>query len=77
MTNILNYSAIFLRFRGSRKQEQQPLEVETLNFRVLIDCSNQQNLKKLKEAISLSVHKINILVIIDKSSCYSSCYYFY
>ena len=66
MTNILNYRAIFLRFRGSRKQKQQPLEAETLNFRVLMDCSNQQNLKKLKEAISLSVYKINILVIIDK-----------
>ena len=56
MTNILNYRAIF----------QQPLEAETLNFRVLMDCSNEQNLKKLKEAISLSVYKINILVIIDK-----------
>ena len=31
-----------------------------------MDCSNQQNLKKLKEAISLSVNKTNILVIIDK-----------
>ena len=67
MTNILNYHAIFHRFRGSRKQNQQPLEAETLNFRVLMDCSNQQNLKKLKEAISLSVYKINILVIIDKT----------
>ena len=66
MTNILNYRAIFHRFRGSRKQNQQSLEAETLNFRVLMDCSNQQNLKKLKEAISLSVYKINILVIIDK-----------
>ena len=66
MTNILNYRAIFLRFRGSRKQKQQHLEAETLNFRVLMDLSNQQNLKKLKEAISLSVYKINILVIIDK-----------
>ena len=56
MTNILNYRAIF----------QQPLEAETLNFRVLMDCSNQQNLKKLKEAIPLGVYKINILVIIDK-----------
>ena len=56
MTNILNYRAIF----------QQPLEAETLNFRVLMDCSNQQNLKKLKEAISLGVYKINILLIIDK-----------
>ena len=66
MANILNFRAIFHRFGRSRKQKQQPLEAETLNFRVLMDCSNQQNLKKLKEAISLSVHKRNILVIIDK-----------
>ena len=31
-----------------------------------MECSNQQNLKKLKEAISLSVYKRNILVIIYK-----------
>ena len=66
MANILNFRAIFHRFGSSRKQKQQPLEAETLNFRVLMDCSNQQNLKKLKEAISLSVNKTNILVIIDK-----------
>ena len=54
------------RFGSSRKQKQQSLEAETLNFRVLMECSNQQNLKKLKEAISLSVYKRNILVIIDK-----------
>ena len=66
MANILNYRAIFHRFGSSRKQKQQFLEAETLNFRVLMDCSNQQNLKKLKEAISLSVNKTNILVIIDK-----------
>ena len=35
-------------------------------LKVLTDCSNEQNLKKLKEAISLSVHKRNILVIADK-----------
>ena len=29
-------------------------------------CLNQQNLKKLKEAISLNVCKTNILVIPDK-----------
>ena len=66
MANILNLRAVFHRFGSNRKQKQQPLEAETLNFRVLMDCSNQQNLKKLKEAISLSVHKRNILVIIDK-----------
>ena len=66
MANILNFRAICHRFGNSRKQKQQLLEAETLNFRVLMDCSNQQNLKKLKEAISLSVHKRNILVIIDK-----------
>ena len=66
MTNILNYRANFHRYRGNREQKQQPLEAETFNFRVLMDCSNQQKLKKLKEAISLSVYKISILVIIDK-----------
>ena len=66
MANILDWRAIFHRLGSSRKQKQQPLEAETLNFRVLMDCSNQQNLKKLKEAISLSVNKTNILVIIDK-----------
>ena len=66
MTNILNYRANFHRLRGNRKQNQQPLEAETFNFRVLMDCSNQQNLKKLKEAISLSVYKTSILAIIDK-----------
>ena len=57
MTNILNFRAIFHRFGSSRKQKQQPLEAEILNFRVLMDCLNQQNLKKLKEAISLNVYK--------------------
>ena len=55
--NILNCS--------SREQKQQPLEAETLNFRVLMDCSNQQNLKKLKE-ILLNVYKRSILATIDK-----------
>ena len=66
MANILNCRAVFHRFGSSRKQKQQPLEAEILNFRVLMDCLNQQNLKKLEEAVSLSVHKRNILVIIDK-----------
>ena len=30
-------------------QKQKPLEAETLNFRVLMDCLNQENLNKLKE----------------------------
>ena len=63
MANILNFRAVFHRFGSNRKQKQQPLEAETLNFRVLVDCSNQQNLKKLKERISLSVHERNILII--------------
>ena len=66
MANILNYRAIFHRFGSSRKKKQQSLEAETLNFRILMHCSNQQNLKNLKEAISLNVCKTNILVIIDK-----------
>ena len=51
MANILNCRAIFHRFGSSRNQKQQALEAETLNFRVLMYCSNQQNLKKLKGAI--------------------------
>ena len=66
MANILNYRAIFHRFGSSRKKKQQSLEAENLNFRILMYCSNQQNLKNLKEAISLNVCKTNILVIIDK-----------
>ena len=48
MANILNSRAFFYKFRSSGKQKQKPLEAEDLNFRVLMDCSNQ---KKLKEAI--------------------------
>ena len=66
MTNTLNYRAIFHRLGSSRKKKQQSLESETLNFRILIHCSSQQNFKNLKEAISLNVCKTNILVIIDK-----------
>ena len=66
MANILNYRAIFHRFGSSRKKKQQSLEAENLNFRILMYCSNKQNLKNLKEAISLNVCKTNILVIIDK-----------
>ena len=66
MANILNYREIFHRFGSNRMQKQQSLEVETLNFRMLMYCSNQQNLKNLQEAISLNVCKANILVIIDK-----------
>ena len=51
MTNILNCREFFLQFGSSRKQKQKPVEAEVLNFRVLMDCSNQKNLKKLKEAI--------------------------
>ena len=40
----------FLKVGRNRKQKQKPLEAEALNFRELIDCLNQQNLKKLKEA---------------------------
>ena len=53
----------FNKFGRSKKQNQKPLEAETLNFRVLMDCSNQENLKKLKDATSLNVYKRKILVI--------------
>ena len=66
MANILSYSAIFHRFGSSRKKKQQSLEAETLNFRILMHCSNQQNWKNLKVAISLNMCTTNILVIIDK-----------
>ena len=58
MANILNSLIIF-----SQIWKQKPLEAKALSFRVLMDCSNQQNFKKLKEAISLSEYKRNILVI--------------
>ena len=49
-------------FTNSEAVRQKPLEAEALNLRVLMDCLNQQNLKKLKEAISFSVYKRNIVV---------------
>ena len=58
MAKILNCRAILLKI-----WKQQKGEGEALNFRVLIYCSNQENLKKLKEAIKLSVYKRNILII--------------
>ena len=45
MANILDCVQIFYKFGSSRKQKQKPLEAEALNFRVLMDCSNQENLK--------------------------------
>ena len=33
------------------------LQSRMLNFRVLMDCSNQENLKKVKEAILLNVYE--------------------
>ena len=54
----------FYKFGNIRKEKRKPLEAQNLNFRVLMDCSNKENLKseKLKEALWLSVYK-NILVI--------------
>ena len=44
---------------GSRSLwKQKPLEAEALNFRVLTDCLNQRNLKKLKEASSVCTKEI-------------------
>ena len=53
-----NYFAIYA---SSRKHKQKPLEVEALNFRVLMDCLNYENLNESMGAIS--VYKRNILVI--------------
>ena len=46
LANILNYRAIFYKFGSSGKNYE-----EAFNFRVLVDCSSQENLKKLKEAM--------------------------
>ena len=64
MTNILNCHVIYYKFRSSRKQKQRPLEAQALNFRVLMDCLNQENLRKLKGAVSLILYERNILVIL-------------
>ena len=58
MANSLNCHVIFLQI-----WKQQKAEAEALNFRVLMDCLNQENVNKLKEAMSLNVYKRNILVI--------------
>ena len=64
MANISNCHVIFFyKFGSSRKQKQKLLEAEALNLRVLIDSLNQENLKKLKEAISVSVYERNNLDI--------------
>ena len=42
---------MFYKSGSSRKQKRKPLEAEDLNLRVLMDCWNQENLKKLKEVI--------------------------
>ena len=55
MANILNCREIFYKFESRRKQRS--LEAEAINFWELMDCLNQENLEKLKEAISLSVYK--------------------
>ena len=58
MANTLNCHVMFLQI-----WKQQKAEAEALNFRVLMDCLNQENVNKLKEAMSLNVYKRNILVI--------------
>ena len=63
MANILNCHGIFYKLGSSKKQKQKPLEAETLNFRVLMDCLNMGNLRKLKRTILLSVYQRKILVI--------------
>ena len=42
--------------------KQKFLEAEALNFRLLINCLNQENLNKLMEAKSLSVYKLYVKV---------------
>ena len=63
MANILNCHAIVYKFESIRNQKQKPLEAEVLNVRVLMDCLNQENLRRLKGVILLNVYQRNILVI--------------
>ena len=58
MSNILNCHGIFLQIWKKQKTEEG-----ALNLRVLMDCLNEENLNKLKEAISLNVYKRNTSVI--------------
>ena len=62
MANTLNCRAVFSQIGGSRNQKQKPFELEAWNVTVLMDYHNPKMLKKLKEAISLSVYKRNISV---------------
>ena len=48
---------MFLQTWKHQKAEAEALEAEVFNLRVLMDCWNQENLKKLKEVIQLSVYK--------------------
>ena len=48
----------FHKVGSSRKQKQKSLEAEALNFRELIDCLNEKNFKKLKEASYVSTKEI-------------------
>ena len=54
MANTLNCHVIFLQI-----WKQQKTEAEALNFRVLMDCLNQESVNKLKEVMSLNVYKRN------------------
>ena len=57
MTNILNCRVIFYKF-GSNGQNYQ----EAFNFRVLVDCCSEGNLKKVKGSDIVRALKINILI---------------
>ena len=50
MANILNCYAPFLQSWKQQKAKAEAFGSRSLNFRELIDCLNEQNLKKLKEA---------------------------
>ena len=52
MANILDCRATFYKYESSGKNYQQ-----AFNFRALVDCSSQGNLKKLKEATLSLVKK--------------------
>ena len=54
----------FYKFGSSRNQKQKPLEKEALKFKILMDCSNQENFKR--NNIVSCVQRKYFSYIIDK-----------
>ena len=65
MANIFNCRAMFSKIWKQQKAEAKAFRNRSLKLWNIMDCLNQQNLEKVKEAISLSVYQRNILVILQ------------